>query len=148
MSENYDKLKARKDEIVARERAGLREAVLGAIPMNWLDDLLSGPNVLIGAPPYGCPDIERLLNAIKERQRKIFDERIDTGTGSEWREIADAPKEGKAFIVYCAERKNTYVVYRAAADDPHFYIFGSSRDELYEEPTHWQPLPLAPETDK
>lgn len=39
-----------------------------AVPCNWLDPLLSGPDaVLKGAGPWGCPDIERLLRAIRER---------------------------------------------------------------------------------
>jgi hypothetical protein len=29
--------------------------------------MLTGPNAVIGKPPYGCPDIERLLNAIRQR---------------------------------------------------------------------------------
>jgi len=40
------------------------------VPANWLDPLLTGPKAVIGKPPYYCPDIERLLNAVKERLRK------------------------------------------------------------------------------
>ena len=45
------------------------KAALDAIPTTWLDPLLTGPKAVIGMPPYGCPDIERLLNAIRERAR-------------------------------------------------------------------------------
>jgi hypothetical protein len=38
-----------------------------AVPTSWLDPMLTGPNAVIGNPPYGCPDIERLLNAIRQR---------------------------------------------------------------------------------
>lgn len=58
---------------VSDERADemVKEAIAEAadkIPTTWLDPLLSGPNaVLQGSGPWGCPDIERLLKAIKER---------------------------------------------------------------------------------
>lgn len=45
----------------------LREAIRDAIPRSWLDPLLTGPKAVIGSPPYNCQDIERLLNAIRER---------------------------------------------------------------------------------
>ena len=41
--------------------------VLAAIPTNWTDPLLTGPEAVIGNPPYDCRDIERLLNAIRAR---------------------------------------------------------------------------------
>jgi hypothetical protein len=38
------------------------------VPTSWLDPLLTGDqSVLKGNGPWGCPDIERLLNAIRER---------------------------------------------------------------------------------
>ncbi len=37
------------------------------VPTNWLDPLLTGPDAVIGKPPYGCPDIERLLRAVRDR---------------------------------------------------------------------------------
>lgn len=38
------------------------------VPTSWLDPLLTGDDaVLKGSGPWGCPDIERLLNAIRER---------------------------------------------------------------------------------
>ena len=45
------------------------KVVLDEIPDNWLDPLLTGPNAVIGVPPYNCKDIERLLVALKERIR-------------------------------------------------------------------------------
>ena len=52
-----------------RREARLRELVLAALPTNWLDELLSGPNAALSdnAGKWGCPDIERLLSAIKRR---------------------------------------------------------------------------------
>jgi hypothetical protein len=38
-----------------------------AIPTGWLDPLLTGPNAVLGQPPYNCHDVERLLNAIRAR---------------------------------------------------------------------------------
>ena len=43
------------------------EAILGAIPTNWLDPLLTGPNKVIGPYPYTGTDIENLLRAVKDR---------------------------------------------------------------------------------
>ncbi len=39
------------------------------VPTNWLDPLLTGPESVIGRPPYGCSAIERLLVAVRERVR-------------------------------------------------------------------------------
>jgi hypothetical protein len=50
---------------VVSEKKGVR--AIDAVPMSWLDPLLTGPKAVIGNPPYGCPDIERLLNAIRDR---------------------------------------------------------------------------------
>jgi hypothetical protein len=51
----------------APAEAGLRALIEKEWPTNWLDPLLTGPTAVIGKPPYGCPDIERLLNALKAR---------------------------------------------------------------------------------
>lgn len=44
----------------------LKEAA-SCIPDTWLDPLLTGPNAVVGAPPYGCQDIQRLCKALRER---------------------------------------------------------------------------------
>ncbi len=65
-----------------------------------------------------------------------------------WRPIATAPKvRGKAFLVWCQERRNTYVVTcEPEGESPTGWRhFGGSNGELLEDPTHWQPLPAAPE---
>jgi hypothetical protein len=52
------------------------EGLTAAVPATWLDPLLSGDEkVLPGQGPWGCPDIERLLNAIRERLRKLAAQR-------------------------------------------------------------------------
>jgi hypothetical protein len=53
----------------------LTEALLAAIPTNWIDPLLTGPDAVIGKPPYGCPEIEALLRGIGTRMRRIVNER-------------------------------------------------------------------------
>lgn len=45
----------------------LRKALREAVPNSWLDPLLTGPKAVLGKPPYDCRDIERLLNAVRER---------------------------------------------------------------------------------
>lgn len=37
------------------------------VPTTWLDPLLTGPKAVVGAPPYNCKDIERLLWHVAER---------------------------------------------------------------------------------
>lgn len=46
---------------------GLEKRILDAIPTNWCDPLLTGPKA-INFPAH-CPDIERLLNGVRERVR-------------------------------------------------------------------------------
>lgn len=55
-------------EKVASQRLG--EKVLAAIPTTWLDPLLTGPKAVVKVPAT-CPDIERLLRAIKARVEQI-----------------------------------------------------------------------------
>ena len=41
-----------------------------SFPSNWLDTLLTGPDAVIPKEPpfaYGCPDVERLVQAIQKR---------------------------------------------------------------------------------
>lgn len=53
-------------DMAAAEARGLERAA-EAIPTSWLDSLLTGPDAVVGKPPFGCPDVEALLNAIKNR---------------------------------------------------------------------------------
>lgn len=69
---------SRKERILARAKldeaiylAGYQHGIAkakDAIPTSWLDPLLTGPDAVFGkGGPWGCPDIERLLGAIKAR---------------------------------------------------------------------------------
>lgn len=49
----------------------LEEQLFAQIPRNWCDSLLTGPDG-IGQPPFDCPAIERLLNAIRERISSVL----------------------------------------------------------------------------
>ena len=55
--------------------AAVREALEEAekvVPANWLDPLLTGPNAILqGHGPWGCPDIERLLQALRAAIRAL-----------------------------------------------------------------------------
>lgn len=60
------------DRIVTSRVAEIADRALEAIgqcaaciPSNWLDPLLSGPKKIAEFP--SCPDVEKLLNAIRER---------------------------------------------------------------------------------
>ncbi len=57
--------------LVVAERAATVKAMITAVPASWLDSLLSGPDAVIGKPPYGCPDVERLLNAVQAKLREV-----------------------------------------------------------------------------
>lgn len=46
----------------------LADRITDEVPTSRLDSLLTGPNAVLGKPPWGCSDIERLLRAIKKRQ--------------------------------------------------------------------------------
>lgn len=49
------------------------EAVLAAVPDNWLDSILTGPNKVLGdGPVYTCRDIERVLLAVRGRLRLVL----------------------------------------------------------------------------
>lgn len=46
---------------------GTIDPLLACIPSNWLDPMLTGPQRVIGEPPYDCRDIERVLLAVRYR---------------------------------------------------------------------------------
>lgn len=49
----------------------IAEDLLGCIPTNWCDPILTGPDkVLPSTQPYRSDDIERLLLAIRDRMQK------------------------------------------------------------------------------
>ena len=64
-----------------------------------------------------------------------------------WQPIKTAPKTSKAILVHCADRKNTFTV--TWARDEEFPWIGKWKhfagDFLTETPTHWMPIPAAPE---
>lgn len=45
------------------------EGLVDSLPSNWCDPMLTGPNAALGSGPWGCPDVERLIAAIKQRLR-------------------------------------------------------------------------------
>jgi uncharacterized membrane protein len=49
-----------------------QRAILNAVPGSWLDSLLTGPNAVIGNPPYDCRDVEALLHAVRDRVRSAL----------------------------------------------------------------------------
>lgn len=49
----------------------LQQDLAACIPSNWLDPLLTGPDAALrGNGRWGCEDIERLLNGIRERMQR------------------------------------------------------------------------------
>jgi len=58
----------------------------------------------------------------------------------EWQPIETAPRDKKAVLVYCPDIKCIFCVY---LEDGLWFIFGN-RGILQPKPTHWMPLPEAP----
>lgn len=68
--EEYAKQENQNSEQISVERLVRRQIAdecLAKIPTSWLDSLLTGENNVIGKYPWGCPQIESLLNAIRKR---------------------------------------------------------------------------------
>lgn len=67
--------------------------------------------------------------------------------GEGWRDIASAPKDRSAILVFCPEsgRDNDKIrlVYRFDGETK-FRIYASGGRWLTETPTHWMPLPSPP----
>jgi len=38
-----------------------------AVPHTWLDSMLTGPERVIGNPPYDCKDVQKILQAVRKR---------------------------------------------------------------------------------
>lgn len=64
-------MKAPKSFIIGMLRKALlaNQAAADAVPTNWCDSLLTGPDAALSdnAGKWGCPDIERLLLGVKRR---------------------------------------------------------------------------------
>ena len=59
-------------------QAVVSSRLIECVPRSWLDSLLSGPSAVLpteAAGKWGCPDIERLLNALRERMTKAANEK-------------------------------------------------------------------------
>jgi hypothetical protein len=50
-----------------KSRERLVALVSDAFPSSWLDPLLTGPEAVVGKPPYSCRDIEALMEAVEDR---------------------------------------------------------------------------------
>jgi len=62
-----------------------------------------------------------------------------------WQPIETAPLTGKAVLVHCPNRKNTYVVFWDQGESQ-WRHFGGLSSPLLEGPTHWMHLPTPPES--
>ena len=65
-----------------------------------------------------------------------------TAQAEGWRDIATAPKDSKARLVWCPERKNIYAVTWLVKKG--WVVFGGRLLTEDEQPTHWMPLPPPP----
>lgn len=56
-------------QALLREDVPAVQTLSGLVPTNWCDPLLTGPDAVIGPPPYTCQDVERVLLAVASRVR-------------------------------------------------------------------------------
>lgn len=69
ITECQDDLETVLFRLVAQRDGGVTKA-LSAIPTNWCDPLLTGPDAALSPNgKWGCPDIERLCDGIRKRIR-------------------------------------------------------------------------------
>lgn len=67
-----------------------------------------------------------------------------TEVGNGWQPIETALRDGPAFLVWCPERHNIYLVISPSSSEP-LQHFGPGNHDLTEVATHWMPLPTPPE---
>lgn len=68
-----------------------------------------------------------------------------------WQPIETAPLTSQARLVWCAERKNTYVASWMAeyeTREPGWHHFAVGMPKMDETPTHWMPLPDPPKASE
>ena len=59
------------EEEIKQARSEALEDAVNCFPTTWLDNMLSGDRAVMGAPPFYCPDIERLLTKIKDNINQL-----------------------------------------------------------------------------
>ena len=59
------------EEEIEQARSEALEDAVNCFPTTWLDNMLSGDRAVMGAPPFYCPDIERLLTKIKDNINQL-----------------------------------------------------------------------------
>ncbi len=81
MAKKYADLRKRTMSPEAQERAAARakeillaEELIKCVPSSWLDPLLTGPDAVVGPPPWNCLQVESLLNGIRKRMRAALTE--------------------------------------------------------------------------
>lgn len=66
--------------------------------------------------------------------------------GEGWQPIETAPKTNRSILVWCPERRNIFQVCWGGFDG--WLYFGPFTHSVYENPTHWMPLPAPPAAPK
>ena len=85
------------------------------VPTNWTDPLMTGKHRVIGDPPYYCPDVEKLLLAIKKRYDKTVGD-IAKSERARVRRMVRAVKTG-SMLKYRPLAGAALASYREACDD-------------------------------
>lgn len=52
-------------------RQQIAKDLIDCLPTTWLDPMLSGKDAVMGKNPWGCPDIEKLINAIRKKMKVV-----------------------------------------------------------------------------
>jgi len=64
-----EKSPSRQHEPLVRRQ--IAKELIDCLPTNWLDPMLTGKNAVLGKNPWGCPDIENLINAIRKKMKIV-----------------------------------------------------------------------------
>ena len=116
-------------------------------PIQRYDMYLDGAGVRVGKSKEG----EYVTH--EDHMRAVQAARAEKAEAAQaWQPIETAPRTNRARLVYCPDRKNTYLVTWLETVDTfdsaegHWLHFNSGRP-LREEPSHWMPLPPNPTKD-
>jgi hypothetical protein len=57
--------------VEALVRQQIAKELIDCLPTTWLDPMLTGKDAVLGKNPWGCPDIEKLINAIRKKMKVV-----------------------------------------------------------------------------
>jgi hypothetical protein len=80
-----------------------------------------------------------------EQAERDLQHREQEARAEGWLPIESAPRDRSSFLIYCPESGIIYQVYRFGGEE-RYRMWNSGGRIVYQSPSHWMPLPPAPET--